>query len=147
MSSTASCARHMSDSRRPTQKRISTLGLSAPMAGRETIGGCPGPMAVDRDALEIFMKVALSARPWRIDPSLTMKEWTPYSFSSRPKIAIQWVSLCPVFYLTRGSVSLTRETDGWRGEASSAYAPGIARGCSTMPSGRHGSCRLGLRAA
>lgn len=75
---------------RPTQKRISTLGLRAPMPGRETIGGCPGPMAVDRDALEIFMKVALSARPWRIDPALTAKEWTPYSFTSRPKIAIQW---------------------------------------------------------
>lgn len=60
------------------------------MAGRETIGGCPGPMAVDRDALEIFMKVALSAKPWRIDPSLTVKEWTPYTFTSPPKIAIQW---------------------------------------------------------
>jgi amidase len=60
------------------------------MAGRETIGGCPGPMAVDRDALEIFMKVALSAKPWRIDPGLTAKDWTPYSFKTRPKIAIQW---------------------------------------------------------
>lgn len=47
-------------------------------------------MAVDRDALELFMKVALSARPWRIDPALTSKEWTPYTFLSRPKIAIQW---------------------------------------------------------
>jgi amidase len=78
------------DTARPTQKRISTLGLRAPMAGRETIGGCPGPMAVDRDALEIFMKVALSAKPWRIDPALTAKEWTPYAFTARPKIAIQW---------------------------------------------------------
>jgi amidase len=78
------------DIARPTQKRISTLGSRAPMAGRETIGGCPGPMAVDRDALEIFMKVALSAKPWRVDPALTAKEWTPYSFTTRPKIAIQW---------------------------------------------------------
>jgi amidase len=60
------------------------------MAGRETIGGCPGPMAVDRDALEIFMKVALSSRPWRIDPALTAKPWKPYTFESPPKIAIQW---------------------------------------------------------
>jgi amidase len=60
------------------------------MAGKETIGACPGPMAVDRDALEIFMKVALSSRPWRIDPTLTAKPWTPYTFESPPKIAIQW---------------------------------------------------------
>ena len=147
VSSTASSTRHVSDSRRPTQKRISTIGLRAPMAGRETIGGCPGPMAVDRDALEIFMKVALSARPWRIDPSLTVKEWTPYPFTSRPKIAIQWVSLLLILSFFHRSASLTRETDGWRGEASSTYAPRVARGCSTMSSSRHGSCRLGLRAA
>jgi hypothetical protein len=147
VSSTAFSTRHISDSRRPTQKRISTIGSRAPMAGKETIGACPGPMAVDRDALEIFMKVALSARPWRIDPSLTVKEWTPYRFTSRPKIAVQWVSLLPILSSTHISASLTRETDGWRCETSSAYAPGLARSCSTMSSGGHGSRRLGLRAA
>jgi hypothetical protein len=147
VSCTVSSEWYISDSRRPTQKRISTLGLRAPMAGRETIGGCPGPMAVDRDALEIFMKVALSARPWRIDPSLTVKEWTPYFFTSRPKIAIQWVSLLSISSFTHGSASLTQETDGWRGDASPTYAPGVARGCSTMSPGRHGSRRLGLHAA
>jgi hypothetical protein len=147
VSDTVSSKQQISDSRRPTQKRISTLGLRAPMAGRETIGGCPGPMAVDRDALGIFMKVALSARPWRIDPSLTVKEWTPYSFTSRPKIAIQWVSLLSISSFAHGSASLTQETDGWRGDTSPAYASGVARGCSAMSSGRHGSSRLGLRAA
>jgi amidase len=78
------------DKLRPSFKRISTTGLIAPGAGKETIGACPGPMAVDRDALEIFMKVALSAKPWRIDPSLILKEWTPFKFASPPKIAIQW---------------------------------------------------------
>ena len=60
------------------------------MAGRETIAGAPGPMTTDREALEIFMEVAVSAEPWNIDPSLTVKEWTPYKFSKPPKIAIQW---------------------------------------------------------
>jgi hypothetical protein len=147
VSGTPSLKGHIFDSCRPTQKRISTLGSRAPMAGRETIAGCPGPMAVDRDALEILMKVALSARPWRVDPSLTAKEWTPYSFTSRPKIAIQWVGLISIFSSTHVSALLTQETDGWRGEASPAYAPGVARGCSAMSSGRHGSRRLELRAA
>ena len=79
------------------------------MAGRETIGGCPGPMAADRDALELFMKVALSAKPWRIDPALTVKDWTPYSFTSRPKIAIQWVSLLPSLEFVQRLALLTRE--------------------------------------
>lgn len=60
------------------------------MLGRETIPGCPGPMSVDRDALELFMKVAIAAEPWNIDPSLTVKEWTPYRFTRPPKVAIQW---------------------------------------------------------
>jgi amidase len=79
------------------------------MAGRETIGGCPGPMAADRDALEIFMKVALSAKPWRIDPGLTVKDWTPYSFTSRPKIAIQWVGVLSFLESVQKSAPLTQE--------------------------------------
>lgn len=78
------------DSIRPSLKRISTTGLIAPAAGKETIGACPGPMAVDRNALDLFMRVAVAAKPWRIDPSLTVKEWTPYKFTSPPKVAIQW---------------------------------------------------------
>ncbi|KAF4984915.1 hypothetical protein FDECE_16981 [Fusarium decemcellulare] len=75
---------------KPSMKRISATGLRAPMAGRDTIWGCAGPMAVDRDGLELVMKVALSVKPWRIDPSLVVKEWAPYVFTSPPKIAIQW---------------------------------------------------------
>ncbi|KAF7554082.1 hypothetical protein G7Z17_g3180 [Cylindrodendrum hubeiense] len=75
---------------KPTAKRIGTTGHRAMMVGRETIAGCPGPMSVDCEGLEIFMKVALSAKPWRLDPSLTVKEWTPYTFKHPPKVAIQW---------------------------------------------------------
>lgn len=60
------------------------------MDGKEAIMSTPGPMCVDRDTLELFMKVALSAKPWRIDPSLTVKEWTPYHFTKPLKIAVQW---------------------------------------------------------
>lgn len=47
-------------------------------------------MAVDRDALGLFMKVALDAKPWRLDPSLTVKPWTLYKFERPLKIAVQW---------------------------------------------------------
>lgn len=47
-------------------------------------------MAVDRDALELFMKVAVGAEPWNIDPSITVKEWIPHKFKEPLKVAIQW---------------------------------------------------------
>ncbi|KAF4458309.1 general amidase, partial [Fusarium albosuccineum] len=75
---------------KPTLKRISVMGGRAPMAGKETIASTPGPMTVDREALELFMKAALSSKPWRIDPSLTVKEWAPYTFDRPLKIAVQW---------------------------------------------------------
>ncbi|KAK8123297.1 hypothetical protein PG999_003215 [Apiospora kogelbergensis] len=75
---------------KPSIKRISTTGFRNTGTGKETISGCPGPMTVDRDGLELFMKVALSAKPWRIDPALTAKGWAPYTFTSPPKVAVQW---------------------------------------------------------
>jgi hypothetical protein len=75
---------------RPTAKRISVFGQRANMAGKETILSTPGPMTVERDALELFMKVAVAAEPWRIDPSITAKAWTPYRFTKPLKIAVQW---------------------------------------------------------
>ncbi|KAJ4176244.1 hypothetical protein NW755_014526 [Fusarium falciforme] len=75
---------------KPTNKRISVLGQRSHMAGKEAIMSTPGPMTVDREALELFMKVVLSAKPRRIDPSLTVKEWTPHQFTKPLKIAVQW---------------------------------------------------------
>ena len=60
------------------------------MAGKEAMMSTPGPMARDREALDLFMKVAKAANPWRIDPSLSVREWTPYRFSRPLKIAVQW---------------------------------------------------------
>ncbi|KAL1852152.1 hypothetical protein Plec18167_005965 [Paecilomyces lecythidis] len=73
-----------------TTKRVPSGGQRTHMIGKETILSTLGPMTTDREALELFMKVALSAKPWRLDPSLTAKEWTPYKFTKPPKIAVQW---------------------------------------------------------
>lgn len=60
------------------------------MTGKEAIMSTPGPMTVDREALDLFMRVALSSKPWKLEPSLTVKEWTPYTFTRPLKIAVQW---------------------------------------------------------
>ncbi|KAF5967083.1 general amidase [Fusarium bulbicola] len=75
---------------KPSTKRISTSGLRAAYLGRDTIAGCPGPMTVSRDGLELLMRAALAAKPWRVDPLLTFKDWTPYKFTTLPKVAVQW---------------------------------------------------------
>ncbi|EKJ69184.1 hypothetical protein FPSE_10615 [Fusarium pseudograminearum CS3096] len=75
---------------KPTLKRISIMGARSIMAGKETVSSTAGPMTVDRESLELFMKVALASKPWLLDPSLTAKEWTPYKFDRPLKIAIQW---------------------------------------------------------
>ncbi|KAM0473652.1 hypothetical protein ACHAPX_008057 [Trichoderma viride] len=75
---------------KPSSKRISVFGQRANMAGKETILSTPGPMTVERDVLELFMKTAIAAEPWRHDPSLTVKEWKPHHFTKPLKIAVQW---------------------------------------------------------
>ncbi|KAF5537193.1 general amidase [Fusarium napiforme] len=75
---------------KPSTKRISTSGLRAAYLGRDTIAGCPGPMTVSRDGLDLLMRVALAAKPWRVDPLVTFKDWTPYKFTTPPKVAVQW---------------------------------------------------------
>lgn len=65
-------------------------GVATHALGRETIVSTLGPMAADRDSLELFMKVVLDTKPWRLDPGLTAKPWTPYKFSKPPKVAVQW---------------------------------------------------------
>ncbi|KAJ9640781.1 uncharacterized protein PV06_06983 [Exophiala oligosperma] len=75
---------------KPTTKRLPSSGQRTHMIGKETIHSTLGPMATNRDSLELFMKVALAAKPWRLDPGLTAKVWTPYQFTKPLKIAVQW---------------------------------------------------------
>lgn len=60
------------------------------MVGKEAMMSTPGPMATDRESLEIIMKAALASEPWLLDPSLTFKPWTPFTFTKPLKIAVQW---------------------------------------------------------
>jgi Asp-tRNA(Asn)/Glu-tRNA(Gln) amidotransferase A subunit family amidase len=66
------------------------MGARGLMIGKEAITSTPGPMTVDRDALELFMKAALESKPWLTDPSLTFKPWTPFRFIQQLKVAIMW---------------------------------------------------------
>lgn len=82
--------RNIANHIRPTSKRVPSSGPLIHNVGKETIISTLGPMATDRDSLELFMKVVLGAKPWRLDPGLTAKVWTPYKFTKPLKIAIQW---------------------------------------------------------
>ncbi|OAR02346.1 hypothetical protein LLEC1_03370 [Akanthomyces lecanii] len=75
---------------KPSTKRITVAGQIGHMAGRETIFSTPGPMTVDRKAMELLMKVVLSKQPWRKDPSIVPMPWTPHKFTKPVKIAVQW---------------------------------------------------------
>ncbi|KIV82844.1 hypothetical protein PV11_04917 [Exophiala sideris] len=75
---------------KPTAQTVPSSGQRTHMIGKETILSTLGPMAQDRDSLELFMKIVLDAEPWRLDPSLTVKPWTPYHFTKPLKVAVQW---------------------------------------------------------
>ena len=75
---------------KPTTKRLPVGGQRSHMLGKEAITSTLGPMAVDRDSLELFMKVALAPKPWLLDPSLNPKPWTPYHFDHPLKIGVMW---------------------------------------------------------
>ncbi len=71
-------------------KRITATGQLGFMEGKETISTTPGPMTVDRKAMELLMKTVLSKEPWRKDPSIIPMPWTPHTFTKPLKIAVQW---------------------------------------------------------
>lgn len=60
------------------------------MIGKEAILSTPGPMTTDRDSIDLFMKVVLDAKPWRIYPSVTVKPWTPEVLDKPLKVAVLW---------------------------------------------------------
>lgn len=78
------------DYTRPSAHRLPIAGGTAHMAGRESILSTNGPMAADRDSLELFMKVMLDAEPWKLEPSIRVAPWTPYEFTRPLKVAVQW---------------------------------------------------------
>jgi len=60
------------------------------MDGKDSVLATFGPIAQSRETLNLFMKVILDEEPWRYDPSLTVKPWTPETFTEPLKIAIEW---------------------------------------------------------
>lgn len=60
------------------------------MVGRDSVNSTAGPLTVSREAINLYMKVILDSEPWRLDPSLTPKPWTPETFSRPLKIAFEW---------------------------------------------------------
>ncbi|OGM46849.1 hypothetical protein ABOM_005017 [Aspergillus bombycis] len=72
-----------------TTNRFPGVESRAPMAGSDTIHGVNGPLAADREALELLMKVVLDAKPWRKDPLVIPQPWTHYTFGHPLKIGIQ----------------------------------------------------------
>jgi amidase len=75
---------------RPTNKRLTSLGIRGHMSGKEAMMSTPGPMTTDRETLELIMKAALASEPWRLDPAVTFKPWTPVTFTKPLKVAVQW---------------------------------------------------------
>jgi amidase len=60
------------------------------MIGKEAILSTLGPMAADRQALELFIETVMASEPWLLDPSLTVKQWVPHKFDRPLKVAVQW---------------------------------------------------------
>lgn len=60
------------------------------MHGNETIHATYGPICRSRETVNLFMETLLAAEPWRIDPGLFPRSWTPYTFSQPLKIAVMW---------------------------------------------------------
>ncbi|KAK9773857.1 putative Amidase signature domain-containing protein [Seiridium cardinale] len=75
---------------KPSTGRLPSGGQAAPMAGKDAILATVGPMATDRNSLEMMMRVVIDAKPWLTDPSLVVKEWSPHKFDRPLKIAILW---------------------------------------------------------
>lgn len=66
------------------------MGIRHYEHGETHVFGTPGPLSSDRQGLELFMEVALAARPWEVDTSITPTPWAPYRFARPLKIAVQW---------------------------------------------------------
>lgn len=60
------------------------------MGGKESILGTNGPLCTSREDLELFMSTVMNSEPWRMDPAIFPKKWTPHKFTKPLKVAIQW---------------------------------------------------------
>lgn len=75
---------------KPTAKRLGVAGMTAAMGGSEGILATYGPIATDRETIDLFMEVVLDGQPWKTDPSLETRPWTPVTIRKPLKIGIMW---------------------------------------------------------
>ncbi|KAK7515221.1 amidase family protein [Phyllosticta citriasiana] len=75
---------------KPTTRRLPLSGMKCTMLGNETVMATFGPLTRSRETINLFMDVVLKTEPWRYDPSLFPKQWTPVKFDRPLKIAVQW---------------------------------------------------------
>ncbi|KAF2159620.1 hypothetical protein M409DRAFT_60689 [Zasmidium cellare ATCC 36951] len=75
---------------KPAAKRLGVAGMTAAMAGSEGVLATYGPIATDRETIDLFMKVVLDGQPWKIDPSLETRFWSPMTISKPLKIGVMW---------------------------------------------------------
>jgi len=75
---------------KPTSRRLSLQGMKATNKGRDSVMATYGPLTQSRETINLFMKIILDNEPWRHDPWLTVKPWTPVTFTKPLKIAIEW---------------------------------------------------------
>lgn len=77
---------------RPTQKRVSCLGMASPYANQlqEAVYAVMGPLARSADDLDLFMKSILAMKPWKIDPLIVPIPWKEVDqpLASNLKIAV-----------------------------------------------------------
>jgi amidase len=60
------------------------------MNGKDSVLATFGPLTQSRETINLFMKTILDTEPWRVDPSLTVKHWTPETLKTPLKVAIEW---------------------------------------------------------
>ncbi|GME60352.1 hypothetical protein Z519_08470 [Neofusicoccum parvum] len=75
---------------KPTSRRLPLAGMKCTMLGNETVLPTFGPLARSRETVNLFMRVVLDMEPWRYDPWLFPKPWTPVTLEKPLKVAVQW---------------------------------------------------------
>lgn len=60
---------------RPTSYRVPNDGLSATMLGQEQVVAVAGPLSTSLGGVKLFMKTAIAAQPWLVEPSLLPFPW------------------------------------------------------------------------
>ena len=75
---------------KPTCKRIPWQGMHAMLQGKDHVYATMGPICSSRETIHLCMKVILDSQPWRTDPALFPKFWTPETFDHPLKLGIMW---------------------------------------------------------